>query len=599
MRLSTRGMALLLVAAVATVASLHQPGLGQVEPLGGVADRLGHPWLDPYARFERAISQPDGPAVQAALDDIRLRWTGWWIGRKATLELARRVAHTDRPRALALYQEALATFREREVWLEVARLHEAAGELVAARGAFASALPAAEAVQGLIRTQPDQRAAAEALARAGLFADALAVLGPGGDPRLRAPWLARLGRHTEALAAYLAWQGLDLASTEASLGRGLALHHLGRTREAEPILRTLAAPEARAALAEMALRRGDWPTAVAFFQRAGRISDLWRAAGVLEEHNRAREAIPVYLRAARLVGRLADDAAYRAWTLARRFREGDAEQEAARALPALAYFRYRALGSLALPQLRVGAPLPAVGAQAMASALAAEGLLEDARMELRLAELGVTDHPTLLALAAAYRAVGWYRDAQRLGEGLVRAGSTDLRAWREAYPLPWAGYVLAGSFEHGLDPLFVWSIMREESRFNPQAVSVANARGLMQVIPSTWEAIAQSLREPPGDPFDPAANIRFGIWYLAKQKGRNNGDLERAAAAYNGGSGNLRRWLGDPRIQGDNTELLRWMHLDETREYVQKVLSSYAVYRALYPNLETLDGASSVAPPSR
>ena len=591
MRLATRGIALTLVTAVAGVALLYEPGLTQAEPLGGIADRLGHRWLDPYARFERALRQPDAPEVQATLDEIRLRWTGWWIGRKATLELARRTALTDATRAIALYREALATFSEPEIWLEVARLHEARGETAAARSAYTSALPLAEAVQGVIRTQPDQRAAAETLARAGRFAEALAALGPDGDPRLRAPWLARLGRHTEALAAFLAWQRLDLASTAASLGRALSLHRLGRHAEAEAILRALTAPEARTALADIALRRGEWPTAVAEFQRAGRIGDLWRAAGLLEERNRAREAVPIYLRAARLGTALADDAAYRAWVLARRFGDLAAEQEAAGLLPAMAYFRERALGALELPQFSLGGPLPGLPAAEMAIALAGEGLREEARMELRLAELGVTEELALLALAAAYRLLGWHRDAQRIGGGLVRAGSTDVRAWREAYPMPWADLVLAGSLERGLDPLFVWSIMREESRFHPQAVSVSNARGLMQVIPSTWNGIAQSLRETPGDPFDPETNIRYGIWYLALQVGRNEGDLERAAAAYNGGPGNLGRWLREPRIQGDNTELLRWIHLDETREYVQKVLGSYAVYRALYPGIDATGGS--------
>ncbi|MEI2422272.1 transglycosylase SLT domain-containing protein, partial [Arthrospira platensis SPKY2] len=86
--------------------------------------------------------------------------------------------------------------------------------------------------------------------------------------------------------------------------------------------------------------------------------------------------------------------------------------------------------------------------------------------------------------------------------------------WRLAYPRAYADAVVAHAASFGVEPALVWAVMRQESAFSPVAVSTSNAQGLMQVIPSTWTWLAELQREPPGDPFDPDTNVRYGTYYL-------------------------------------------------------------------------------------
>jgi soluble lytic murein transglycosylase len=134
-----------------------------------------------------------------------------------------------------------------------------------------------------------------------------------------------------------------------------------------------------------------------------------------------------------------------------------------------------------------------------------------------------------------------------------------------------------------VDNAWVWAIMKQESAFAPFAVSTSNAQGLMQVIPSTWGWLAELQRESPGDPFDPATNIRYGAYYLAWLERLFEGDLELATASYNRGQGYIGRLFASPDIAGDKDELYRYIDALETREYLQIVTLNRDIYRALYP----------------
>ncbi len=131
------------------------------------------------------------------------------------------------------------------------------------------------------------------------------------------------------------------------------------------------------------------------------------------------------------------------------------------------------------------------------------------------------------------------------------------------------------------------AIARQESEFNPEAVSSAGARGLMQLMPATAEEVSGKL----GVPFEPARltadplyNATLGTAYLARMLRAYDGSYVLTAAAYNAGPGRVREWLaanGDPR--DPDVDAVAWIEaipFEETRNYVMRVLESLHVYRA-------------------
>ena len=125
--------------------------------------------------------------------------------------------------------------------------------------------------------------------------------------------------------------------------------------------------------------------------------------------------------------------------------------------------------------------------------------------------------------------------------------------------------------------------MRKESSFLPHALSSSDARGLLQLIPSTGQEVAKRLGVPlfTDELFDPEVNIRFGAAYLGELLQRFGDQIALAAGAYNAGSHAMMRWCD----QWGNRPLDEFVELvtyDQAREYIKRVLAVYAHYRFLY-----------------
>jgi soluble lytic murein transglycosylase len=157
-----------------------------------------------------------------------------------------------------------------------------------------------------------------------------------------------------------------------------------------------------------------------------------------------------------------------------------------------------------------------------------------------------------------------------------------------AFPVPYRSAVLQGAAAGGLDPRLVVSVMRVESRFRPGAVSDAGAVGLMQVTPPTGAWVATQRAE--GGAYhaamlrDPGYNVAVGSWYLGYLVRAFGGRVPPALAAYNAGMAPVKAWLRSGRwdaTSGGATTI----PYPETRLFVQRVLATYAIYRALYPGL--------------
>jgi len=160
------------------------------------------------------------------------------------------------------------------------------------------------------------------------------------------------------------------------------------------------------------------------------------------------------------------------------------------------------------------------------------------------------------------------------------------RLWYLLYPMGYADLVRGAATEYEVDPMLALAVIREESHFDEDVVSAADARGLMQIIPRTGEWLAGMVYGPASFDrtmlFRPSVNIRLGTRYLRYLNDKFDGKVLLVLAAYNWGEGNLRRWLAKSP-PGDLDVFIESIPADETRRYVKKVLRSYAIYHSLYP----------------
>lgn len=156
--------------------------------------------------------------------------------------------------------------------------------------------------------------------------------------------------------------------------------------------------------------------------------------------------------------------------------------------------------------------------------------------------------------------------------------------WEALFPRPYWLELKRYATANRLDPYLVASLIRQESEFNPLAVSHANAVGLMQLLPKTGRVVAreESLkRYNPSELFTPAVNMELGTKYFRGMVDKFGGSYEQALAAYNAGSDRVEEWMGQGTYR-DAPEFVESIPFTETREYVQAILRNANVYRQLY-----------------
>lgn len=154
---------------------------------------------------------------------------------------------------------------------------------------------------------------------------------------------------------------------------------------------------------------------------------------------------------------------------------------------------------------------------------------------------------------------------------------------RYIYPYNHSEIVNKFSYKYNLDPFLVLAVIKTESNFNEEAESTKGAKGLMQIMDSTGEWIASKVgvnNFSPNMLYEPEVNIEFGCWYLNNLLNEFE-DLSLALAAYNGGSGNVTKWLNDPEYSSDG-ENLTYIPFKETKKYVDRVSTRYNIYKFLY-----------------
>ena len=154
----------------------------------------------------------------------------------------------------------------------------------------------------------------------------------------------------------------------------------------------------------------------------------------------------------------------------------------------------------------------------------------------------------------------------------------------ELYPAPYRQAILSAAKARKLDPRFILALIRQESVFKPLAKSPAGARGLLQLTMDAAQkygpgAGMNALQE--SQLYQPETSITLGAEYIEHLTQLFPGMLEPVAASYNGGEDNVARWLTRAKRQ-DPGVFTAEVGFDETKGYVQKVMSNYRVYRRLY-----------------
>jgi len=325
------------------------------------------------------------------------------------------------------------------------------------------------------------------------------------------------------------------------------------------------------------------------------------AAGLMEEHLRKFPGSPYAANALYWLGRLAERTGNEAH--ARSFYLKVQERAPQTYFGLRAAARLRAIGtepvnsadSLALipappPLPSLDDPIPPTAGERWARAQALRTIAFDASAELELrAAYALTSIPRLLweagqaamdaghfvASIATARQVYPQLEARQIDE-------VPRRVWQTMFPLPFELSLKRAAARSELDPMLVAGVIRQESVFQPDAVSRAGAVGLMQVLPKTGRKLARrlKLRYSYTRLFNPEYNLLLGTLYLSDLM-RTEGGLEAALAAFNAGEDRVAAWQAE-RKYDEPAEFVESIPFTETREYVQIVMRNTAMYRLLY-----------------
>ncbi len=222
------------------------------------------------------------------------------------------------------------------------------------------------------------------------------------------------------------------------------------------------------------------------------------------------------------------------------------------------------------------------------------GFYEAARREFEALRQTVSSDPAdSFRLANLLIDLGLYRSGiLAIRQVLTLAGYDDHTESLQAaayfnhvrYGLYFRDLIEPAAQQYGFDPLFLFSVARQESLFEGFARSTAGARGLMQILPETGREVAARLAWPPEfDPemlYRPAVSVQLGAYYLASNRNLMEGDLYATLAAYNAGPGNALAWRN--LAENDPDLFLEVVRAAETRDYIRRIYETYHIYRMLY-----------------
>lgn len=220
--------------------------------------------------------------------------------------------------------------------------------------------------------------------------------------------------------------------------------------------------------------------------------------------------------------------------------------------------------------------------------LASEGFEELAEAELRFGAKN-DGQPRILAMELARTAAAPHRGLRFMKTLVpdylaIPFESAPVSFWKALFPMPFQADLVRAARQRNLDPNILAALIRQESEFNPGAVSPANAYGLTQLLPATGRDMARRTgvrNYSAGSLLEPATNLSLGAAYLRAMLDQWNGRWEPTLASYNAGKGRVDDWLSWGNYR-EAAEFVESIPFTETREYVQAVLRNAELYRRIY-----------------
>jgi len=221
------------------------------------------------------------------------------------------------------------------------------------------------------------------------------------------------------------------------------------------------------------------------------------------------------------------------------------------------------------------------------------GMLDEAKFEIIAMEDEAGTKEEFVIVSLLYSQVDDYNKSIKVAQGIGLP-----QANRLSFPKGYKEIVGPYAKKYGVDELLVYSIIREESRFQKDVVSPADAVGLMQLIPPTARTVARQIGI---NGFStamltiPRINIEMGIFYFKQVLDKFNGDVELALASYNAGPHRAADWK--VRFYGlEKDEFIEEVPFRETRNYIRRILRSYGAYKAIYGDASTSNEPGTPTP---
>ncbi|MBK8171460.1 MAG: lytic transglycosylase domain-containing protein [Sandaracinaceae bacterium] len=217
------------------------------------------------------------------------------------------------------------------------------------------------------------------------------------------------------------------------------------------------------------------------------------------------------------------------------------------------------------------------------------GLRQDARALVRARESSLRAQAPngreIEALVAIYDELGDADRTYHLTAGMREAlsrpiGPDNAWVWHAAYPRPWQDIVDSEARARNVPEDYLYAIMRQESGYDPDVVSIADAIGLLQLLPSTASRVAEGINERADrqDLFDPRINIHLSAVYTGNLYRTFSQQAPLSIGAYNAGAPRMQRWVSTSTT--DELDLfVERIAVDQTRNYIRRVMSHWARYR--------------------